>query len=78
MKLQNNTPQDVGYWVNWNGGADCGTISMDGTVDNGTWTNQQYEVKFYALPNDPNMTPSSIEISETGTGTSVTIGLYYE
>ena len=78
MKLFNNTSQDVGYYVNYEGGGDCGTISSGETVENGNWSNQQYDVQFYTMPYDPNTTPTAVEIDSTGTGTTVTIGVYYE
>jgi hypothetical protein len=75
MQVLNNTEQDVNYNVSWEGGGDCGDLSIGETLDNPDWnTHQSIEFGFYGA----DMVPISIEVSETDTGKTVTIGLYYE
>ena len=74
MILFNNTPQDVTYGVSFEGGGDCGGLGIGQTVDNPGWdAYPAIEVDF-----GPVGQAVSVEVGETGTDTTVTIGLYYE
>ena len=75
MQVLNNTEQDVSYDVSWEGGGDCGDLGIGQAFDNPDWNNHQtIQVGFFGA----DLTPLSIEVGETGTGKTVTIGLYYE
>jgi len=79
MILQNNTAQDVGWDGSWEGGGDCGSLGMGQSIDQPGWENKTITVDFNGLPyNLQQVTPFSIQVDQTGTGTTVTIGLYYE
>ena len=79
MKLYNNCEQAVYYWVNYAGGGDCGTISGYDSTESPGWDNENLTVQFAGLPDTPDgMTALSVTVPQTGTGMSVTIGLYHE
>jgi hypothetical protein len=79
MIILNNTAQDVGWDGSWEGGGDCGTLGAGQSFDQPGWKNMTITVDFNGLPDNlDEVTPFAIEVNETGTGTAVTIGLYYE
>ena len=75
MILFNNTPQEVTYGVNYEGGGDCGNLDAGQTFDQPGW-DANPTIQVYFSPYDQG--PLSVEVTETGTNTTVTIGLYYE
>ena len=77
MQVLNNTQQDVSYDVSWEGGGDCGNLGMGETFDNPDWdSHQTVEFSLFGAGAEP--VPLAIEVGETDTGKTVTIGLYYE
>ena len=75
MKLYNNTPNEAYYGISDGTGGDCGTIAAGGTADWPAYDNEAVQVRFTAVPPQ---SPFSITIPSTGTGMTVTIGLYQE
>jgi len=79
MILLNNTAQDVGWDSTWTDGGDCGSLGIGQSQDGLDWIDRTVTVNFVAPPYNPQqVTPFSIQVDQTGTGTTVTIGLYYE
>jgi hypothetical protein len=80
MKLVNNTEQPVNFWVDYEGGGDCGSISgYDSFPGYPSWDNESLTVEFVGLPDEEaGGTALSVTIPETKPGMAVTIGLYYE
>lgn len=80
MKLVNNNEQPVNYWVNYEGGGDCGSISGYDSYDGpSSWNNETLTVEFVGLPDtEVGGTALSVTIPQTSTGMTVTVGLYYE
>lgn len=83
MKLNNNTPMEAFYGISGGGSADCGNIPANDSTDLPFYDNQQsVVVTFTAVgttPPPPNeTTPFSVTIPKSGTGTTVTIGLFQE
>lgn len=81
MNLYNNTPGEVFFGIESSAGGDCGTITPDNTADWPSYDNSEnVTVSFAAYPfsEPPTITPFSITIPESGTGMSVTIGIYQE
>ena len=81
MKLLNNTPMEVSFGIQSASSGDCGTINAGDTADWPAYDNQdQVTVSFAGYPysDPPEITPFKITIPETGTGMTVTIGLYQE
>jgi hypothetical protein len=81
MTLFNNTPMETYYGITDQSGGDCGTINANQTVDLPAYDNKpSVTVKFVAVgkaaPGE--YPPFSVMIPDTGTGTTVTIGLYQE
>ncbi len=83
MKLFNNTPMETFYGISDANSGDCGNISASQTADVSSYDNQQnVTVTFSAVgatnPPPGESTPFSVTIPQTGTGMTVTIGLYQE
>ena len=81
MNIVNNTPIELFYGLNSANSGDCGTIDAGGTADWPAYDNQDnVTVSFAAYPasDPPQITPFTITIPESGTGMSVTIGIYQE
>lgn len=81
MKIFNNTPGEVFYGISSPSSGDCGTIASEGTADWPGYDNQtDVKVSFGATPVSPppQVTSFKITIPETGTGMTVTIGIYRE
>jgi hypothetical protein len=80
MKVYNNTPTDVGYNVNWEGGGDCGSLGMGETFEDTTWDDKEnVQVTFNSMQTEPSgAAPFLINIDQTGEGMAVTIGIYSE
>ena len=81
MTLLNNTPMQAYYGITSQNGGDCGTLDANQSTDLPSYDNQpSVTVKFVAVGKAPpnEFPPFSVTIPETGTGTSVTIGLYQE
>ena len=80
MKLYNNTEQAVYYWVTFEGGGDCGSLSGYESFDQPGWdADKNLTVEFVGLPQtDDGGTALSVTIPKTTAGMAVTIGLYYE
>jgi hypothetical protein len=79
MKLYNNTEQAVNYWVNYEGGGDCGSLSGYGSTESPGWDNENLTVEFVGLPDtEAGGTALSVTLPQTNSGTAVTIGLYHE
>lgn len=83
MKLFNNTPMEAFYGIAGAGSADCGNIPANQTADLPWYDNKQnVTVTFSAVGTQPpppgETTPFSVTIPSSGTGTTVTIGLYQE
>lgn len=81
MKLYNNTPGEIFFGIEDANSGDCGTIDAGATADWPAYDNQDnVTVSFAAYPfsNPPEITPFKITIPESGTGMSVTIGIYQE
>ena len=75
MILFNNTLQYVTYGVSYEGIGDCGNLGAGQTFDQPSWDGKP-AITVYFVPHDQG--PFSVEVAETGTDTTVTIGLYYE
>ena len=75
MILFNNTTQYVTYGVNYEGSGDCGNLSAGQTFGYPSWDAKK-TLTVYFVPHDQG--PFSVLVAETGTDTTVTIGLYYE
>ena len=81
MKIFNNTSDEVHYDISMTGVGDCGNLNAGATADWPQYDNSSnVEVGFVAMPvsQPPNVTPFTITIPESGTGMSVTIGIYQE
>ena len=81
MKLFNNTPMQAYYGITDASGGDCGTIEPNQTADLPSYDNKpKVTVKFVAVGKAPpnEYPPFSVTIPQSGTGASVTIGLYQE
>jgi len=81
MRLYNNTPDAVFFGIESGNSGDCGTIDAGATSDWPSYNNMEnVNVSFAALPfsSAPEITPFKITIPESGTGMSVTIGIYQE
>jgi hypothetical protein len=82
MKLFNNTPNQLDFGINpASGGGDCGSIDSGEYSDWPSYNNQEnINVSFVAYPpvDPPEVTPFQITIPESGTGMTVTIGIYQE
>jgi hypothetical protein len=81
MTILNNTPNLAYYGISDGTSADCGNLDPNQSADWPYYDNQaQVTVKIFAVgKSSPNeFPPFSVTIPETGTGTSVTIGLYQE
>jgi len=83
MKLYNHTPMEAFYGISGAGSADCGNIPANQTTDLPWYDNKQnVNVTFSAVgaqaPPPGETTPFSVTIPQTGTGMTVTIGLYQE
>jgi hypothetical protein len=82
MKLYNNTPMETFYGISDGTSADCGNIAANQTTDLPYYDNKQnVNVSFSAVgANTPpgESTPYSVTVPKTGTGMTVTIGLYQE
>ena len=81
MTLFNNTPNQAFFGIGDSSGGDCGTLDPSQTADWPTYDNKtNVTVTFVATGNAaPNeFPPFSVTIPESGTGTTVTIGLYQE
>jgi hypothetical protein len=81
MNLYNNTPMEAYYEVSYGNGFNCGTIPAQQNLANPAWDNQPtVKVVFSSMEGTPpsNGNPFSVNIPNTGTGMSVTIGLYQE
>jgi hypothetical protein len=81
MTLLNNTPNPAFYGISSSNGGDCGTLDPNGTADWPSYDNQtNVSVSFRSNTKSPNneYPPFSVTIPESGTGTTVTIGLYLE
>lgn len=81
MKLLNNTSVSVFYGIESASSGDCGNLNSGETADWPTYDNQDnVRVTFAASPasTPPEITPFKITIPETGSGMSVTIGIFQE
>ena len=81
MTLSNNTPVQAYYGITDGTSADCGNIDPSQTADLPYYDNKpQVTVKFVAVGKAPpnEYPPFSVTIPKSGTGTTVTIGLYQE
>ena len=81
MTLNNNTPMEAYYGVSFGNSFDCGTIPAQQTLENTSWDNQpSVKVVFSAIESGSSSSgnPFSANIPATGTGMTVTIGLYQE
>ncbi|HEV7396282.1 MAG TPA: hypothetical protein VGN86_07200 [Pyrinomonadaceae bacterium] len=81
MNIFNNTPVEVHYDISMTGSGDCGNLNAADTADWPAYDNSSnVEVGFAAMPvsQPPNVTPFTITIPESGTGMTVTIGIYQE
>jgi hypothetical protein len=81
MKLYNNTPNPAFYGISDSSGGDCGTLDPNQTADWPSYDNQtNVTVSFRSNTTSPpnEYPPFSVTIPESGTGTTVTIGLYQE
>jgi hypothetical protein len=80
MKIQNNTPNPAHYGISNNDQGTCGHLAPNQTLDIRGWDNQQnVSVRFIADGAAPDgVNPFSVTIPNTGTGMTVTIGLYQE
>ena len=82
MTLYNNTPMQTFYGISDGTSADCGNIPANQTTDLPYYDNKpSVNVTFAAVgANTPSgeSTPFSVTIPATGTGMTVTIGLYQE
>jgi hypothetical protein len=83
MKLYNNTPMEAFYGISDGTSADCGNIPANQTTDLPYYNNKtNVTVTFTAVGTTPppsgETTPFSATIPATGTGMTVTIGLYQE
>ncbi len=77
MRLLNNSPNEVFFNISSPGLADCGTIGAGDTNVLSDFNNQEnVQVTFTATPSF--QYPFVIVIPETGTGMTVTIGIYQE
>ncbi|MGZ8846195.1 MAG: hypothetical protein ACXW3C_07000 [Pyrinomonadaceae bacterium] len=81
MNLYNNTPDELYYSIVSPGSGDCGSIQSQDTTGLSSYDNlETVNVTFSALPasTPPEVTPFAITIPDTGTGMTVTIGIYQE
>jgi hypothetical protein len=81
MKLFNNTPNIANYDISYENDAECGSIAANATIDMAGLDNQKnVKISFYAAGKAPpgETAPFSMTIPDSGTGMSVTIGLYQE
>jgi hypothetical protein len=81
MKLLNNTPNPAFYGISSSGMGDCGSLDPNQTADWPAYDNQtNVSVSFRSNATSPpnEYPPFSVTIPESGTGTTVTIGLYQE
>jgi hypothetical protein len=81
MKLYNNTPDQANYGITDGTSVDCGTLKPNETTDLPYYDKKaKVTVKFVAAgKSQPNeYPPFSVTIPESGTGTTVTIGLFQE
>ena len=81
MTLFNHTPNPAFYGISSSNMGDCGTLDPHGTADWPGYDNQpNVSVSFRSNtqvgPNE--YPPFSVIIPDSGTGTTVTIGLYAE
>lgn len=81
MKIYNNTPIELFYGISSSSSGDCGTIDAGDTADWPGYDNSEnVTVSFTAMPpsQPPAITPFTITIPESGTGMTVTLGIYKE
>lgn len=81
MKLFNNTPNPVFYGIGDSNGGDCGTLDPNQTADWPSYDNKTgVSVSFRCNnPSPPNeYPPFSVTIPATGTGTTVTMAVFFE
>lgn len=81
MNLFNNTPDELYYSIASPGMGDCGSIESQGTTGLSSYDNSDnVTVTFSVLPasTPPEVTPFKITIPQSGTGMTVTIGIYQE
>jgi hypothetical protein len=81
MTLYNNTAMEAYYGVSFGNSFDCGTIPAQQTLENAAWDNQpSLKVVFSAIEGASSSSgnPFSVMVPQTGTGMTVTIGLYQE
>jgi hypothetical protein len=81
MTLLNNTPNPVFYGIGSSSSGDCGNLDPSQTADWPSYDNQTgVTVSFRSNTSSPpsEYPPFSVTIPESGTGTTVTIGLYLE
>lgn len=79
MTLYNNTPNQAFYGIGTDNGGDCGTLDPNQTAD---WPSYDktanVTVTFQANSGPGSYPPFTVTIPESGTGTTVTIGMYQE
>ena len=75
MLVNNATQQEVFYWLSTPGSVDCGTLDAGCTQPMPGYDNQP-SVSASFQPNSG--TTFNAVIPESGVGTAVTIGLYFE
>jgi hypothetical protein len=78
MKLLNNTPDKVGYWVSFQGGGDCGSLDPGQSVDVAGWDKRDLDVEFTSSPDLEQVATFSMTIPKTKPGMAVTIGLFHQ
>lgn len=81
MKIYNNTPQELFYGISSPSSGDCGNLNAGDTADWPSYdSSENVTVSFSAMPasQPPAITPFTITIPESGTGMTVTLGIYQE
>jgi hypothetical protein len=74
MKIQNQTQNELFYTISSPGTVDCGKIESEKIIDVGY--NNSTDVRVWLSPVDSKSL--QVVIPQTGTGKTVTVGMYFE
>ena len=78
MTLYNNTPNQAFYGIGSGNSGDCGTLDPNQTADWPSYDNTSDVTVTFQANTPGSYPPFTVTIPETGTGTTVTIGMYQE